>query len=182
MHNYSFVGDDVEHAPNLDHSMFVRQTADGYVAVMPVKAAEWEGTFKALGLSSLWDDPRFATPVDRQANFAVLQDYLNTAYAQFSTDEACRRLEDNDVPFARINGRGDVVDDPQITAMQALVEFDHPNGGNMRQPRPTGRFEGTPAGIHRCSPELGEHTEELLRELGRTDEQITAARSAGIIN
>jgi crotonobetainyl-CoA:carnitine CoA-transferase CaiB-like acyl-CoA transferase len=181
MHNHSFVGDDVEPAPNLDHSLFVRETADGYVAVMPVKAAEWQGTFAALGLDDLWGDERFATPADRQNNKDELQQILNAAYARFGTDEMCARLEANDVPFARINGRDDVLDDPQIRAMGAIVAFDHPHGGPMQQPRPQGRFARTPAGIQRCSPDLGEHTDEVLREVGLTDADIAELRAANVI-
>ena len=182
MHNQTFVGDDVETVPNLDHSLFVRQTADGFVAVMPVKAAEWEGTFKALGLDALWGDERFATPRDRQLNSELLQGHMDSAYASFSTDEMCARLEANDVPFARINIRAGVIDDPQIVAMQALLEFDHPHAGAMRQPRPQGQFSGTPAGIHRCSPGLGEHTDEILTELGRNEIEISKLRADKVVN
>ena len=182
MHNQTFVGDDVETVPNLDHSLFVRQTADGFVAVMPVKAAEWEGTFKALGLEELWGDARFATPGDRQRNSELLQSHLDSAYASFSTDEMCARLEANDVPFARINNRDGVIEDPQIVAMQALLEFDHPHAGAMRQPRPQGQFSGTPAGIHRCSPGLGEHTDEILAELGRNEIEISQLRADNVVS
>ncbi len=182
MSNFSFVGDDIETAPYLDHAMFVRATSDGYVAVMPVKAAEWEGTFRALDLADLWGDERFATPQARLQNFELMQELLDNGYARFTTDEVCERLEDNDVPFARINPREAVVDDPQIVAMGALEDFAHPVGGAMRQPRPTGRFSGTPAGLHRGSPGLGEHTHEILRELDRSESQIDELKSSGIIN
>lgn len=181
MHNHSFIGDDVGQLPHLDHSNFVRATADGFVAVMPVKAAEIEGVFNALDLGHLWGDERFATPKDRQRNAEALRALLDEAYARFSTDEMCERLEAHDVPFARINGRAEVVTDPQIEAMGALEEFDHPHGGRMRQPRPQGRFARTPSGINRCSPELGEHTREVLKEI-RSDQEIDALREANIIN
>jgi crotonobetainyl-CoA:carnitine CoA-transferase CaiB-like acyl-CoA transferase len=181
MHNQSFLGDDVEPMPALDHSHFVRATADGYVAVMPVKAAELEGSFKALGLDALWGDPRFATPADRYRNAELLQGLLNDAYASFSTEDICARLEANDVPFAKINGRDDVVKDPQVKAMGALLEVAHPQGGRMRQPRPPGQFSQTPAGLMRCSPELGEHTKEVLREI-RSDAEIEALLNGGIIH
>lgn len=181
MHNQSFIGDDVEPMPALDHSHFVRATADGYVAVMPVKAAELEGSFRALGLEALWGDERFATPMDRYRNAELLQGLLNEAYGSFSTDDICARLEANDVPFAKINGRDDVVSDPQVAAMGALQEIDHPQGGRMRQPRPQGQFSATPAELRRCSPELGEHTAEILSEI-RSEAQIEELRASGIIN
>ena len=63
---------------------------------------------------------------------------IDDAYARFTTDEVCDRLERHQVPFAKINLREDVIDDPQVRAMEALVEFEHPVGGAMRQPRPPG--------------------------------------------
>jgi len=180
MYNFSFVGDDVTEVPNIDHSNFVRATADGHVAVMPVKSAEIEGTFTALGLAELWGDERFATPEGRLEHRVALQQLLTDAYARFSTDDICERLEANDVPYARINTRSDVVDDPQVKAMGALEEFTHPHGGLMRQPRPQGRFSRTPAGLQRPSPELGEHTLEVLREI-RNDAEIAELAAAGVI-
>lgn len=182
MSNFSLMGDDIERVPFLDHTRFVRATADGYVAVMPVKAAEWEGTLKALNLATLWEDERFSTPVARAENSEQLQKLLNEAYATFSTDDVCNRLEAHDVPYARINSRESVIDDPQILAMGALQEFNHRQGGLMRQPRPTAQFHGTPSSLHRGSPELGEHTDEILLELGRSVQQIEELRTSAIIN
>lgn len=181
MYNYTFVGDDVETVPNIDHSTFVRETGDGYVAVMPVKAAEWEGLFKALNLESLWGDPRFDSPAARRHNRDLLQELLNEAYLTFTTEEICDRLEVNDVPYAQINDRQGVISDPQITAMGALETFEHSAGGTMRQPRPAGRFYGTPAGLFRNSPGLGEHTDEVLGEYGFTREEIAELRGAAVI-
>jgi crotonobetainyl-CoA:carnitine CoA-transferase CaiB-like acyl-CoA transferase len=181
MFNYSFVGDDIEPVANLDHSFFIRETADGYVAVMPVKAAEVEGTFKALDLEHMWGDPRFETPAARRENSEVLQKAMNEAYLKFTTAEISERLEANDVPWAEINSRADVIEDPQVVAMGALEEFEHHLGGPMRQPRPQGRFSETPAGLHRSSPGLGEHTEEVLGECGYSADQIEQLRRDGII-
>ncbi len=181
MHNFAFVGDDVKPVRDMDHASFVRRTADGYIAVMPVKAAEWEGTFRALDLMDLWGDERFATQEARWEHWNLMQAYLDDAYATFTTDRICERLEANDVPYSRINSKSAVVDDPQVVAMGALVPVDHPMGGAMRQPRPSAQFQATPSGLHRASPGLGEHTEEVLASLGRTPAQIGQLREAGVI-
>ena len=181
MYNYSLIDDDSEPVPTLDYSTFVRQTADGYLAVMPVKAAEWQGVFRALDLDELWGDPRFDSAMSRRKNAEALQTLLNAAYLKFTTAGLCERLEANDVPYAEINSREDVISDPQVVAMGALQVFEHHLAGPMRQPRPQGQFKGTPAGLHRSSPALGEHTEEVLREAGFDPGEIEALRAEGVI-
>ncbi len=181
MSNFTFMGEDIETAPYLDHSIFVRQTADGHVAVMPVKPAEWEGAFRALELPNLLEDERFDSIDARFANMDAWQQIINDAYQQFTTSEICERLEAEDVPYSHINGRDAVIDDPQVDAMDALWEFEHPIAGPMRQPRPSAQFHGTPSNLRRASPGLGEHTDEVLAELGYTDAEIEAMRDAEIL-
>ena len=181
MSNFHFVGAGAPKFPYGTHAYFVRKTADGHVAAMPVQPGEWAGLFRSLDLPDLLADERFSTPPQRQANSALFQQLLNDAYARFDTETLCRRLEANQVPFAKINARDQVIDDPQVKSMQALVEFDHPVGGRMRQPRPPGRFSGTPAGFFRHSPQLGEHTDEVLREAGFNAAEVAALRQDGVV-
>jgi len=179
MLNHSFVGDDVPYSPPLMHTNFVRQTKDGYVCTMPVQEAEWLGMFRALKLPNLLEDPEIATPegVDNDA----LNARVNGAFETFTTAEVMPELEANEVPFAKINARDEVVSDPQVVAMEALWEFDHPFGGPMRQARPPARFSETPSELFRCSPELGQHTNEILQEAGFEGERIKALKSAEIV-
>ena len=182
MASFTFVGRERQGPFYPSHAGFVRKTKDGYIATMPVKAGEWQGLFAALNLDDLLlEDPRFNTPLARQENRQLFQTMLNAAYENFTTAELAKRLEENEVPFATINSRPDVIEDPQIQAMDALLEFDHPHGGRMRQPRPTGQFSNTPPSIFRCSPGLGEHTEEVLFELGYTKDQVAEFRLGGVI-
>lgn len=179
MLNYSFVGDDVPPSPPLMHTNFVRQTSDGYVCTMPVQEAEWKGIFRALQLPNLLEDPAIVTEdgVDNDA----LNARINAAFATFTTAEVMPALEENEVPFAKINARDEVVDDPQVVAMEALWEFDHPFGGPMRQARPPARFSETPSELFRCSPELGQHTSEVLEEAGFDKDRIKALKSGEVV-
>ncbi len=181
MSRHGLVGEGVELAPYVSHAALLRRTRDGHVAVMPVKLGEWEGAFRALGLPNLFRDERFSTGAARLSNAALFQQVLSEAYATFTTDEICERLEAQDVPWARINTRDQVVDDPQIRAMGALVEYEHPRAGRVRQPRPPGQFQSTPATLHRPSPDLGEHTYEVLRELGLDESSVVALRAEGVV-
>jgi len=174
MLNHTFVGDDVPPSPPLLHTNFVRKTADGYVCTMPVQEAEWHGLFRALQLPNLLEDKRFVT--DDGIDSDAMQIEINRAFENFKTADIMPALEENEVPFAKINARDEVVDDPQVVAMDALWEFDHPFAGPMRQARPPARFSQTPAEIFRCSPELGQHTNEVLEEAGYGKEQIKALK------
>lgn len=179
MLNYSLVGDETPHTGRRTHEGMVRQTRDGYICTMPVQAAEWEGLFRALDLPNLFQDERFRT--QNGLDSERFQEALNEGYARFDTEVLAERLEENEVPFARINPRDDVMHDPQVQAMGALLEFEHPIAGPMRQARPPGRFTETPAEIFRCSPELGEHTREVLGEAGYSAEEITDLRARQIV-
>ena len=179
MLNYTFVGDETAHDGRRSHEAMVRQTRDGYICTMPVQAAEWHGLFQALELPNLFEDERFRTQTGLDSE--RFQAALNAGYASFDTDELAKRLEQHEVPFARINPRDDVMNDPQIQAMGALLEFEHPIAGPMRQARPPGRFSETPADIFRCSPELGEHTREVLAEAGLSQDEITDLRARKIV-
>lgn len=168
MLNYTFVGDDVPWAEPLSHASFVQQTRDGYICTMPVQQDEWEGVFRALKLPNLLEDPGYVTAAGVDMDKLLVT--LLQAYREFDTDDLAQRLEENQVPYARINPREQVINDPQVVAMESLWEFEHPFAGPMRQARPPGRFSDTPADIFRCSPELGEHSHEILTELGYSTE------------
>ncbi len=176
MVNEHYIGDDVPSVPHGSNTDKIKKTADGYVATMPVQAGEWEGVLRALSLEEIVG----ATPEECRGDKDIRR-LINEAYARFTTDEICKRLEDNQVPFARINSREEVINDPQVQAMGALVEFEHPIGGAMRQPRPPGQFGSTPADIFRCSPALGEHTDEVMKEVDYSPEEIADLREKGVI-
>ena len=179
MLNYSLIGDETPHDGRRTHEFMVRQTRDGYICTMPVQAAEWAGLFRALELPNLFEDERFRTQAGLDSE--RFSEALNAGYAKFDTDDLAVRLEENEVPFARINPRDHVIHDPQVQAMGALLEFEHPIAGPMRQARPPGRFTETPAEIFRCSPELGEHTREVLGEAGFSADEITDLRARQIV-
>ena len=179
MLNYTFVGDEKPHQGHKSHAGMVRQTRDGYICTMPVQRREWEGLFAALKLQNLFEDERFRTQAALDSG--LFQRTLNEGYARFDTDDLAERLAQHEVPFAKINPRDAVIDDPQVKAMGSLVEFDHPFGGPMRQARPPARFGETPADIFRCSPELGEHTREVLRKTGYSDEAIADLRARKVV-
>lgn len=181
MSAYSLVGLPIGQGPAFSHSFFVRQTSDGYIAVMPVKAGEWAGTFAALGIPNLMEDESYHAIDDPAVRIGKLNQVLDEAYITFTTKELCQRLEANEVPFAEINTRAEMFDDPQVQAMGAIVEYEHDVAGPIRQPRPSAQFSETPSGPLRSSPQLGAHTKEILSEIGRSAKDIESLQELNVI-
>ena len=176
---YTFVGDELNYETYATHTNMVRETKDGYICTMPVQADEWMGVFRALDLPNLLEDERYVSAAG--IDLERLQARLNESFAQFTTEDLVERLEREEVPFSRINARDDVIHDPQVQAMNSLWEFEHPFAGPMRQARPPARFSETPAEIFRCSPELGEHTNEVLAEFGLDENRIAELRGDKVV-
>ena len=172
MNNFTFLDDGIEPVAPLDHSVFLHETKDGWIASMPVQESEFFGIFRSLDLPGLVDDPRFQDAAARLKHRAELRALMDEAYPKFTTAVLCERFESEDVPYSRLNSRAEVIDDPQIKAMGALLNYEHPAAGRVRTPRPAAQFEQTPSNIYAHTPELGEHSAEILRELAYEQSQI----------
>jgi len=159
----------------------IYETKDGFMTVAVMTNKEWQGLVRALERPEWLLDPRFTTPALRNKHvnerLAMTQELLATR----TTAEWIARLEACDVPCAPALTRNQVISHPQIVANGTLVETVHPTSGRLRQARPPARFESNPAGIRLGAPRLGEHTEEILEELGYTRAQIDDLRRARVI-
>jgi crotonobetainyl-CoA:carnitine CoA-transferase CaiB-like acyl-CoA transferase len=144
----------------------IYQTADGYMTVAVMSDREWAGVTRALNRPDWLADARFATPAarDRHVNerLEMTQEVLKTR----TTAEWMALFEANDVPCAPALTRGEVIRHPQVVANEIIIEHAHHAAGVLRQTRAPARFEGTPTEIRRGAPLLGEHSVEILRELG----------------
>jgi crotonobetainyl-CoA:carnitine CoA-transferase CaiB-like acyl-CoA transferase len=159
----------------------IYETRDGYMTVSIMSNAEWAGACRAFDRPEWLADPRFATPAARDQfvneRLQLTQDVLRTR----STAEWLERLEAEDVPCAPALTRNEVITHPQVAANETLVVYAHPVAGTLRQARPAAIFEATPSSIRRGAPRLGEHSEEILRELGYSQERIGELRSSGVL-
>jgi crotonobetainyl-CoA:carnitine CoA-transferase CaiB-like acyl-CoA transferase len=156
-------------------------TLDGFITCSAMSDADWRALTRALERPEWLDDPRF-TSVARRERFADERLTLTAAVLATRTSAewlACLRAEG--VPCAPVLSRQDLLTDPQIEANQLIVESDHPHAGPMRQTRPAARFEKTPAALRRAAPLLGEHTDEVLREIGVAAADLERLRSDGVI-
>jgi crotonobetainyl-CoA:carnitine CoA-transferase CaiB-like acyl-CoA transferase len=142
------------------------RTADGYLCVVPYTNAQWRRFFALAGQPELADDPRFKELVDRSRNFTALYSFVETVVAGRSTAEWDVVLAEADIPFARVNSVDDLLEDPHLKAVGFWKEYEHPTEGRLRGAGIPVNYSETPGSIRRPPPGLGEHTDEVLRELG----------------
>jgi crotonobetainyl-CoA:carnitine CoA-transferase CaiB-like acyl-CoA transferase len=177
--NQTYLGDDVTVTSPISTANMVFETLDGYVTSGVVSDVEWHGLCRAMEREDLLDDPRFASIADRASNLEALIATAAEAIKLKTSAAILAGLDAQDVPNAKILSRDEMVTSPQVAANNLMVESTHPHAGPMREPRPAVLFDVTPSSIRRPAPALGEHTDEVLREIGLTD--IESLRAAGVI-
>jgi crotonobetainyl-CoA:carnitine CoA-transferase CaiB-like acyl-CoA transferase len=181
MARYTFVGREGNEPRRNATRDLVFETADGYMTAGTVSDAEWAGISRATEHPEWLEDPRFATATGRVRYWDERLDLVAEALKTRSTEEWVNRFDAEGVPSAPILSRRDLLTDEQISANELIVETEHPHAGRVRQTRPAARFEGTPATLRLPAPTLGEHTEEVLLEVGLDDAEIAELRSAGAV-
>jgi crotonobetainyl-CoA:carnitine CoA-transferase CaiB-like acyl-CoA transferase len=154
-------------------------TRDGWLVVFCNKPKDWEALVDALGLPLLAADPRFTTFADRFANKAALVPILRARFAERTTADWLARLRGR-VPCAPVNTLAQALEDEQVRAREMIVEVEHPALGRLREtasPIKTAGAVAKPA----PAPRLGQHTDEILRDLLQyTPDRIAALRASGV--
>jgi len=115
------------------------------------------------------------------ANLAELYEILDEAFLNKSSDEWMELLKAADCICAPVATYEDLIDDPQVRANDYIVDVDHPTQGRLPVVGAPWRFSETPAKVAAAAPELGQHNEEILQELGYSWERIEELRSQGVL-
>ncbi|MBX6745711.1 MAG: CoA transferase [Acetobacteraceae bacterium] len=154
-------------------------TRDGYITVHPNTNAQAFAFFDAIGRPELKADPRFNTPAARTANAVAYFELRVTALAQRTTAEWLEIFAAADVPAARYNTIEDLLQDPHLQDVGFWEADDHPTEGRIRRTRTASRFSGGMREEVLPAPRLGQHTREVLAELGYDTAEITQMLECG---
>ncbi|HEX4361156.1 MAG TPA: CoA transferase [Pseudonocardia sp.] len=158
------------------------EAADGWLVVGCAKEKFWRRLTGVLGRPELADDPRFATFADRDRHRDVLVPLLADVFRGRTAADWLAPLYAAAIPCAPINDVAAALSDPHTLARELVAHTEHRRYGSVRSPRSPVRVgpPGADAPPLRRAPELGEHTEVVLRGLGYDDARITELRAAGV--
>ena len=169
-----------QHRLNAPYQLF--ETHDGkYIAIGTPNDELFKRFMTVLGLESYLSDARFVSYVLRKQNEAGLLEVVTPAVHQRSASELESLLMQTGVPCSLVNDYKEVFDNPHIKARNVLQEINHPIMGKTPAVRNPVLFDANGPTIRRPAPLLGEHSAEILRELGHSDAQIAEFAKAGVV-
>jgi crotonobetainyl-CoA:carnitine CoA-transferase CaiB-like acyl-CoA transferase len=155
--------------------------SDGWITVGAANQENWLRLLEALEAPELGDDPRFANNADRMLNLSALTAALTPLFQLRSLAEWLRRLEECGVPAGPVLDIAQMHADPQALAREMIVETTHPTAGQVKAIGLPIKFSDTPGGVRKPAPVLGQHTREVLRELGISDSEIDQMAAQGAV-
>ena len=182
MGSQTFVGKEVDVAHAATFIDLIYETASGYISVSVMANDQWQGLCRAVGHPEWLDDERFKTPARRDRHANERLELTQEALLAKSAEEWLEILEAAGVPCAPVLTRAEMVRHAQVEASGIVIETDHPHAGRLRQARNAARFAATVPEIRYGAPHLGEHTMDILEDLGYGPDQRQALLANGIVS
>ena len=158
----------------------VFEASDGFMVVACLNDTFWAPLCRGIDHAELIEDPRFATNPVRAANRGELIPFLERLFATATREIWLARLRSHGVPCAPVNELEEALSQPQVLHNKALTELKHPVYGPYTVPSNPIKMSESPPRPHGYVPGVGEHTSEVLAELGFDPAQISAFRTSGV--
>ena len=155
------------------------KTLDGFLALLPYNDSHWNRFFELAGESQIMQDPRFATFAARQKNVQLVWNEIEKQIARKTNAQWLELLTPEDIPFSVVNSLEDLVNDPHFKSVDFWQIHQHPSEGSLRMARVPIQMSGARTDFKRLQPLLGEHSKEILQELGFDDSRISHWTAAG---
>ncbi len=168
------------HPLNAPYQAFA--TADGWINVGAANQSAWLKLVACLDAPDLASDARFADNAARMANLDALVEALTPHFRRRTTAGWLETFEAAGMPAGPVLSIGEMLADPQTRAREMVVETDHPVLGRVSTLGAPVKFSDTPAGVSRAAPLLGQHTREVLSELGFAAGEIESFAARGAVS
>jgi formyl-CoA transferase len=157
------------------------RTADGFINVAAAGSAIWKRLCDAIGRPDLMSDPRFASAQGRATHRTALADEINAVLASRPSLEWVESLNAAGVPCGPIHAMDEVFADAQVRHLNAAVAVEHPTLGTLSILNQAIKLSRTPGAVVTATPERGEHSDEILGELGLSAAEVAGLRESGVI-
>ena len=167
------------HPLNAPYGVF--RARDGYLTIGATGEKRWRKLCEVLGAEEWLDDPRFKTNGDRYRNRELLAELISERLQARTIDEWESILNEAGIPCGPIYGIDQAMEHPQVRHRQMVVELPHPAMGTVRLLGLPVKLSETPGAIRLAPPLLGQHTDEVLREIGVTGDELRRLRERGVI-
>jgi crotonobetainyl-CoA:carnitine CoA-transferase CaiB-like acyl-CoA transferase len=181
MYNHSFLTDPPPPAPEFGANQKPWQCRDGWFTTMTPQDDEFAALCRGFGRPELAADPRFAGMAARRQHYQALRDILEPIALERDVAGFVAELARAGAPVGRVNEKGMLADDPQVRHNQTLSRYAMADVGEVQLPRTPAQFGGTPAPTGLQAPHVGQHSRDILRELGKSADEIETLFAAGTV-